>query len=124
MFEGTEFSSRNLLGNVLIVVVLFAFDKLFASKMLPSSRWFTIHAFANLLVCITAIPAVMATISDPVKSMDSRVYNDTTLMGNAGVHPKKGQGYDSNPKTPLHNFQHPGCNSQGNPGGASRVALM
>jgi hypothetical protein len=84
MLEGTEFSSRNLLGNLVVLVALFIFDKFFASA---KARWFSIHAFANLLVCITSIPAIVITITDPHDAMDSRIYSDTTIFGTASPWP-------------------------------------
>ena len=60
--------------------VLFLFDKLVAP---PNARWFSIHAFGNLLAVITATYATYCTLADPAEAMSSLKYNDSSLFGNA-----------------------------------------
>jgi hypothetical protein len=67
-----------LVGNVLAMILLAAFDKLLAP---PQARWFAIHAFGNLLAVISAVPAVLATLADPAESMSSIKYNDSSFFG-------------------------------------------
>ena len=67
-------------GNILVMGVLFMFDKLVAP---PTARWFSIHAFGNLLAVITATYATYCTLADPAEAMSSLKYNDSSLFGNA-----------------------------------------
>ena len=67
-------------GNMLVMLILFAFDKIFAP---PTARWFSIHAFGNLLAVITATYATYCTLADPAEAMSSLKYNDSSLFGNA-----------------------------------------
>ena len=53
------------------MVALLIFDKTLAPA---KGRWFSIHAFANLLVTLTSIPGVVASLYDPLHCMDSRIW--------------------------------------------------
>ena len=67
-------------GNIIIMIVLFVFDKLFAPT---KARWFSVHAFGNLLAVISAFYATYCTLADPAEAMSSLKYNDSSLFGNA-----------------------------------------
>ena len=51
------------------------------------ARWFFVHSFANLLVCLTAMNSIRAVGSDPSHALDSSVFNDLSLFGNASRWP-------------------------------------
>jgi hypothetical protein len=83
-------------------VVLYLFDVLIARKLydvVPNSsgekplkkpqkcRWFAIHAFANMLVCIAAARPFVTTLADPANSCDSDKYPDTSIFGSASNFP-------------------------------------
>jgi hypothetical protein len=40
------------------------------------ARWFFIHSFANLLVCLTAVNSIRAVLDDPTHALDGSVYAD------------------------------------------------
>jgi hypothetical protein len=42
-----------------------------------AARWPAMHAAGNAVVCVLALPGVVATLSDPLHAMDSRVYPPT-----------------------------------------------
>jgi len=67
-----------VVGNILSMIVLAAFDKFLAP---PQARWFAVHSFGNLFVVISALPAMLATLADPVESMSSVKYNDSSFFG-------------------------------------------
>lgn len=67
-------------GNIIIMIVLFVFDKLFAPT---KARWFSVHAFGNLLAVISAFYATYCTLADPAEAMSSLKYNDSSFFGNA-----------------------------------------
>lgn len=50
-------------------------------------RWFLIHAFANSIVCVTAVNALYAMATDPVNAMNWEKYHDISMFGNASVWP-------------------------------------
>jgi len=74
----------SLLANCIVLVILAAFDKFFSSNR---ARWFSVHAFANLLVVLTGIRPTIATLLDPLDAMDDRVYNDSSIFGTASPWP-------------------------------------
>jgi len=45
------------------------------------SRWFAIHTFANLIVCIASIKPFFITLIDPAHSADGIKYSDTSIFG-------------------------------------------
>ena len=51
------------------------------------TRWFLIHATANLGCVIFGLNALRCTMTNPHDAADSRVYSDTTLFGNASQWP-------------------------------------
>ena len=51
------------------LVLLYGFDYIIARK--TKHRWFSIHAFGNLIVVITTIPGVIKTLQDPINAMNS-----------------------------------------------------
>ncbi len=69
--------------NVIVLVLLLAYDRAVAAKLSTKNRWFSIHAFANLLVVLTALNSVKRTVLDPLHSLDHRIYSDGTMFGNA-----------------------------------------
>ena len=71
-------------GNCVALAFILAFDVLFAPKQ---ARWFAIHAFANAFVVLTSVTSAYTVVVDPVHAMDSRVYNDHSLFGNASPWP-------------------------------------
>ena len=74
-------SDKLLSGLPLVAVgmlILFGFDHLLKLP-LERGRWFSVHAFANLLVTITALPGVIATLVDPHNGGDSTVYIEGTI---------------------------------------------
>jgi len=73
-----------MFGNVVALVILAVFDVTLSSA---KARWFSIHAFANLLVCFTALPAIVATIMDPYGAMSADKYADTSVFGSASPWP-------------------------------------
>ena len=56
-------------------------------KDVPVTRWFLLHSFANLMVCVTAVKSMRAVLSDPIHAMDGTKYDDTSLFGTASVWP-------------------------------------
>lgn len=79
--SATEFP---LVCNLIVLYVLFVFDRLAAPKR---ARWFALHGFGNLLVVITGFNGMITSLSDPLFSLDSRVYTDRSLLGNASPWP-------------------------------------
>lgn len=73
-----------LFGNFIVMLVLFAFDQFLAPQ---NGRWFALHSFANTLVVIVAFKGMWASLLDPLHSLDSRIYTDRSLFGNASVWP-------------------------------------
>jgi len=73
-----------LLGNLLAMILLAAFDKFLAPSQ---SRWFAIHAFGNLLCVLSAVPAVLATLADPAEAMNGVKYSDSSFFGTGTVWP-------------------------------------
>jgi len=71
-------------GNFIVLIIIFAFDKALSSR---KARWFSVHAFANFLVVATSIQSVIVVCKDPLNAMDSRVYNDESVFGNASPWP-------------------------------------
>ena len=69
--------------NVIVLILLLAYDKVVARRLSTKNRWFSIHAFANLLVVLTALNSVKHTVLDPLNSLDHRIYGDGTMFGNA-----------------------------------------
>ena len=69
--------------NIVTLVLLLFYDKVVVRKLGTKQRWFSIHAFANLLVVLTALNSVRYTISDPLNSLDHQAYGDGTVFGNA-----------------------------------------
>ena len=55
--------------------------KLSTKKDVTTSRWFFVHAFANLLVCVTGARALYIMLSDPHNAMDQNVYDEPTTFG-------------------------------------------
>ena len=74
----------SVVANFGVICVLGVFDKFFASSR---ARWFSIHAFANLLVVLTGLPAFLTTLYDPLNAMDPNTYTDSSLFGNASPFP-------------------------------------
>lgn len=70
--------------NLLVLVFIFVFDALLAPR---KARWFSLHAFANVGVVLTSLVSVWTVFIDPVHAMDSRVYNDRSVFGNASPWP-------------------------------------
>ena len=92
---------KSFLPNIYLLALLAVIDRLVLTPLITlrlgagktqrrdvsATRWFFLHAFANLLVCATALPALIATFADPHSAMDSRVYDDTSLFGTASIWP-------------------------------------
>ena len=51
------------------------------------ARWFFVHSFANVLVCITAVNSIRAVADDPTHALDGSVFDDLSLFGNASRWP-------------------------------------
>ena len=51
------------------------------------SRWFAIHVFANLIVCLAGLPSVFTTLVDPAHSADGGKYSDTSIFGSGTQFP-------------------------------------
>jgi hypothetical protein len=73
-----------LAKNLLVMLVLYLFDRFVAPT---KARWFALHGFANSLVVITAFNGMITALRDPLYSLDSRVYRDNSLLGNASTWP-------------------------------------
>ena len=69
--------------NLITLALLLCYDKVVVRSLGNKQRWFSIHAFANLLVVLTALNSVRATLVDPINSLDANIYNDPTVFGNA-----------------------------------------
>lgn len=70
--------------NFAVMVLLYMFDKTLAPQR---ARWFAVHGFANALVVVTAFNGTLASLRDPLYSLDSRVYNDKSFLGSASRWP-------------------------------------
>eukprot|EP00756_Hemistasia_phaeocysticola_P009295 Hpha_TRINITY_DN14862_c0_g2::TRINITY_DN14862_c0_g2_i1::g.170408::m.170408 len=81
----SEFVVAHAVNNVIVLVVLGVFDVIFARK--SRGRWFFVHSFANLLVCITAMRSMFGVLSDPINAVNVKVFHDTSLFGDASVWP-------------------------------------
>lgn len=71
-------------ANVIVIVALALFDRLFSSSR---CRWFSVHAFANFLVCLSALRATLATLADPLHAMDSSAHDDSGFFGSGSPWP-------------------------------------
>jgi len=78
------FWSLPLAGNFIVMALLYLFDKVVAPQR---ARWFALHGFANCLVVVTAMKGMLQSLRDPLYSLDSRKYNDTSLFGSASPWP-------------------------------------
>jgi hypothetical protein len=58
-----------------------------AKKDFDAARWFFVHALANFFVCVTGVRALFTVLCDPYNAVDSRVYGDTSMFGNASSWP-------------------------------------
>lgn len=78
--EGIDWAAPqwSVVANVIVIALLFAFDKLFSSSQ---ARWFSVHAFANFLVVITGFNAVIATLTDPIYALNADKYADSSVFG-------------------------------------------
>jgi len=81
---GDNVSELPLAGNLTVMLLLYLFDRFCAPS---KARWFALHGFANFLVVITAFTGMITSLRDPLYSLDSRVYNDTSLLGSASPWP-------------------------------------
>lgn len=81
----TELATAHLVNNVLVLVVLGVFDMVFARA--SRGRWFLVHSFANSLVCLTAIPSLIAVLTDPMNAVNPEVFGDSSIFGNGSVWP-------------------------------------
>eukprot|EP00756_Hemistasia_phaeocysticola_P042473 Hpha_TRINITY_DN16972_c1_g4::TRINITY_DN16972_c1_g4_i1::g.55823::m.55823 len=81
----TEFLTAHAVNNVLVLVILGVFDVVFARK--SKGRWFFVHSFANALVCLTALRSMVAVLMDPMNAVNSEVFNDSSVFGDASVWP-------------------------------------
>jgi len=70
----------SLVANGIVIMLLGIFDKCFSSKQ---ARWFSVHAFANLLVVLTGLRATWTTLLDPAEAMNADKYMDSSVFGNA-----------------------------------------
>ena len=68
----------SLVANVIVIVILAVFDKLCSSNQ---ARWFSVHAFANLLVVLSGARAAFATLAYPIHALDAKIYNDASIFG-------------------------------------------
>ncbi len=57
------------------IALLFMCDRLFTRHC--AKRWFMLHALGNSFVVVFSLHGVVASLCDPVHSMDSRVFPDT-----------------------------------------------
>ena len=78
------FLSLPLSGNLIVIFILYVFDKLAAPRR---ARWFALHGFANMLVVVTAFNGTITSLRDPLYSLDSRIYRDKSLLGCASPWP-------------------------------------
>jgi len=87
--------AQHLINNIAVLVVLFLFDRILLSNILPikkernrvAARWFFCHAFANLGVVVTAIPAVIAVLRDPLNAMNTKMHMDVGPFGSGSIWP-------------------------------------
>jgi len=82
------------MNNIAVLIGLLCFDKLLLTPWLsargknsPAARWFFLHSFANVLVCITAFNSMRTVLNDPFHAMDNARYGDTSLFGASSVWP-------------------------------------
>lgn len=68
----------SLVANCIVIVLLATFDKFFSSS---KARWFSVHAFANLMVVLAGARATWTTLTDPINAMDGEKYSDVSVFG-------------------------------------------
>jgi len=98
---------EHLINNLLVLALLYGFDHLLLKPWITArihagkksdserkqasdtalARWFFVHSFANLLVCITSLASIRAVFDDPVHALDADVFNDASLFGNSSPWP-------------------------------------
>ena len=76
---------HTIVRNLVVLVILGIYDKVIVKHLPPKKRWFRIHAFANALAVITALNSCKCTLVDPLNSLDSNIYSDQTMFGNASA---------------------------------------
>jgi len=91
--------AEHLARNFLVLALLAAVDHLVLkpwvaarctkAKDVSSTRWFFLHALANLFVCATALTSIYVVLTDPVHALDGRPgrHTDRSLFGDASVWP-------------------------------------
>ena len=90
-----EHLARNFLGLALLAAVDHLVLKPWVAarctkaKDVSSTRWFFLHALANLFVCATALTSIYVVLTDPVHALDGRPgrHTDRSLFGDASVWP-------------------------------------
>jgi hypothetical protein len=81
------FPTHPISRNLVTLIILLFYDKVFCKHLGSKCRWFRIHALANLLTVLTSLNSLKYTLLDPVNSLDTNIYNDTTMFGNASKWP-------------------------------------
>jgi hypothetical protein len=86
----------HLANNAFVLVILFIVDRFAIApyvkkhvdkKSQGTARWFFIHAFANLFVVVSSLPALGVVMRDPTHSMDGHVYTDRSFFGTSSRWP-------------------------------------
>jgi len=86
----------HLLNLIIVLAVLSTVDKLLLTPWLSprlqardicTTRWFFLHSFANLFVCVSALESIKTVLRDPTHALDGVKYTDTSWGGNASVWP-------------------------------------
>lgn len=57
------------------------------TRQTQKSRWYSLHVFANLFVCVTALNPFFTSLSDPAFAGDPDKYSDVSMFGSASNFP-------------------------------------
>lgn len=71
--------AHNIHINICCIIVLFLYDYFVARKR--NGRWFNVHAFGNLIVTLSSLPAVIMALRDPINIMNTDIWPYTGTFG-------------------------------------------
>eukprot|EP00501_MAST-03F_sp_TOSAG23-6_P000547 GSMAST32.ASY1.ANO1.568.1 assembled CDS len=86
---------QHLRNNIAVIALLLFVDHIIVkpfvkrhvkkSRDQSNGRWFFVHAFANLLVCLTAMSSMSSILNDPVNALSGSVNSDRSMFGNGCI---------------------------------------